>query len=105
MADVALRDASAATTGRAHSRDELHVHDLVERQFLAVVPAFVVHPLAQDLNRWLGAICLLGRHVEVVHEDDALRVQRWAVHTLAAPVHLAVNDVLRLVGAGLSTER
>jgi hypothetical protein len=37
---------------------------------LSVIPATVVHPLAQQLNRWLGTICLEGWHVQVINEED-----------------------------------
>lgn len=37
---------------------------------LPVVPVPMVNPLAKQLNGRLGAILLLGRHVQVVNEHD-----------------------------------
>ena len=52
---------------------------------LAVVPVTVVDPLTQQLDGRLRAVLLLGRHVEVVDERDALLAERRPVHTLATP--------------------
>lgn len=49
---------------------------------LAVIPATVVHPLAQKLNGRLGAICLQGRHVQVIDEEDEVAPQGRPEHTL-----------------------
>lgn len=50
---------------------------------LSVIPATMVHPLAQQLNRWLGAVRLQGWHVQVVNEEDEVAPQGWPEHTLS----------------------
>lgn len=49
---------------------------------LAVIPASMVHPLAQQLNRRLGTIGLQGWHVQVIDEEDEVTAQGWSIHTL-----------------------
>ena len=46
------------------------------------LPSRVVHKLPQQLNRWLGAVHLFERHVQVVHKDDGALANRWTIHTL-----------------------
>ena len=60
-----------------------------------VLPSLVVHELAQQLNWWLSTILLHLRHVEIIHQNDLLLAQRWAVHTLAPLLQLTINDVLQ----------
>lgn len=50
---------------------------------LSVIPAAMVHPLAQQLNWWLGTVCLQGWHVQVVNEEDEVAPQGWPKHTLS----------------------
>lgn len=47
---------------------------------LAVIPAAMVHPLAQQLNGWLGAIGLQGWHVQVINEEDEVAPQGRPEH-------------------------
>ena len=63
-------------------------YDVGEEEFggvLAVVPVPVVDPLPQQLDRRLRSVLLLGRHVEVVDERDALPAERRSVHALPTP--------------------
>mmetsp|Transcript_47924 Transcript_47924/g.133604 ORF Transcript_47924/g.133604 Transcript_47924/m.133604 type:complete len:407 (+) Transcript_47924:768-1988(+) len=101
MPDIPLRDAGPTTTRRAHRSNELRVDDLAVLVLVTVVPTCVVHPLPQDLDRRLRAILLLGRHVQIIDEDDAGLVQRRAENPLTTLVELAVDDVLRRVRRGL----
>lgn len=70
MTYVALGDARASSTRRAHRSDKLDVDKLAERILLAIVPTSMVHPLPQYFDRWLCAVRLLSWHVEVVDEYD-----------------------------------
>lgn len=97
VADVALGDEGAASAGRAHGGDELDVDELPVHGLRTVVPARVVHPLAQDLDRRLGAVLFLRGHVQVVDHDDALLADGRPDHALAPLVELRVDDVLGLV--------
>mmetsp|Transcript_8712 Transcript_8712/g.14814 ORF Transcript_8712/g.14814 Transcript_8712/m.14814 type:complete len:985 (-) Transcript_8712:5078-8032(-) len=104
VSHIALRDARAASTGGTHCGAELNVHQAAELVFFAVIPALVVHPLAQNLNGRLGTIFFLGGHIEIIHEHDSGHAQWRANHTLAALVQLGVDEILGLVGAGLGGE-
>lgn len=96
MPDVALGYASPPSTRGTHRSDELNVNKLAERILLAVVPPSMVHPLSQDFDWWLCAICFLSGHIEVVDEYDACHPQGRAKHALAALVQLRIDNVLRL---------
>lgn len=47
-----------------------HISKLQPRVVFLVIPVLVVHPLSQQLDRWLCSILLLLWHVEVIHKDD-----------------------------------
>ncbi len=94
MAQVAVGDGVAAAAGRTHGRHKVHIHQPPQRQLLPVVPAAMVHELAQQLDGRLRAVLLHLRHVQVVHEDDHVLALRRAVHATPPLVHLAVNDIL-----------
>eukprot|EP00964_Phaeocystis_antarctica_P055483 scaffold32640_cov63-Phaeocystis_antarctica.AAC.1 len=98
---VAWRHRVAPAAGRAHGRDELQVDQLAEGALLQVVPAVVVHPLAQQLDGRLRAVLLEHGHVEVVDEDDALLAKGRAEDALPPLVELAVDDALRDGARGL----
>lgn len=90
----ALRDDAAAAARRAHRRHQLHVHDVAPRLLCAVVPAAVVDPLAQQLQRRLAAERVLLGHVQVVHEEHQALARRRAHLVLAALFHGSLDDVL-----------
>jgi hypothetical protein len=98
VAHVPRRDRVAPAARRAHRADEREVDEAAERVLFAVVPARVIHPLAQQLDRRLRAVHLELRHVQIVDEDDGALPHRRAVHALPPLVELGVDDVLRLVG-------
>ena len=104
VAHVARRDRVAPAAGRAHGRDEREVDQLAEDELLAVVPAAVVHPLAQDLNGRLRAVRFERGHVEIIDEDDGALADRRAEDALLALIELGVDDVLRLVAVRLRRE-
>ena len=64
----------------------------------ANAPAAMVHILAQQLNRGLGAVDLWSRHVEVVNKDDALEPHWGPIGSLPTPVQLVIDDLLYLEG-------
>lgn len=49
---------------------------------LPVIPASVVHPLAQELNGRLGTVRLQHGHVKVVNKEDEVFSQRRTKNTL-----------------------
>mmetsp|Transcript_9912 Transcript_9912/g.31208 ORF Transcript_9912/g.31208 Transcript_9912/m.31208 type:complete len:271 (-) Transcript_9912:896-1708(-) len=90
---------------RRPTRQHHHrVHHAAPRQCLAVIPPASAQPLPQQLDRRLRAVHLHLGHVQVVHEHHRVLAQRRPEHALAPLAQLAVNDVLRLVGAGLCRE-
>ena len=68
---------------------------------LPVVPEAVVQPELHQLQGWLGAERVLGRHVEVVHEGQQLLPSDRDVHPLGPLLHPTLNDVLHIVGGSL----
>ena len=102
-----LGDDGAAAARRAHGDDELHVRDVAPGLLRAVVPAAVVEPLAQQLERRLRAEGVLLRHVEVIHEADELLAADGAHLVLGPLLEHALDDVLHRVarGGGREVER
>jgi len=47
-----------------------------------VIPASVIHPLAQQFNGRLGSICFQHGHVQIINEEDEIFSQRRPKHTL-----------------------
>ena len=91
----ALTDDAAATTGRAHRSHQLHVQNVAPRLLLPVVPATVVHPLPQQLQRRLAAEQVLLWHVQVVDEGHQLAASGRAQLVLRTPLQHALQDLLR----------
>ena len=58
---------------------------------LPVVPALVVHPLAEQFYGRLGAVCLQHGHVQIIDEEDEALAQRRTEHTLTSDVHTHIN--------------
>ena len=104
MTQHARRDGVAPAARRAHRRGELHVRQLSHGELAAVVPAAVVHPLAQELDGRLRAVLLELGHVEVVDKHHGALADGRAEDALAPLVQLGVDDVLHGVGAGLRGE-
>ncbi len=63
-----------------------HVNEELLSVILRVVPVTVVDPHSEQFNGWLGAVDLLGGHIQVVHKDDTLFARRWAKDTSTASV-------------------
>ena len=59
---------SSASWG-SHGTHKCYVHQLSEgANGLSVIPASMVHPLANQFNRRLSSIHFQGRHIQVVNE-------------------------------------
>ena len=74
MSLQALSQRLSATTRWTHGRTEDDVLNEHERFFLlrVVIPAIVVHPLSDELNRRLGSECLFLGHIQVINELQKL---------------------------------
>ena len=94
MAEHAGRDGIAASARRTHGCAELDIHEFSHRELLAVVPAAVVEPLADDLDRWLRSVLLEHGHVEIVDEDDGAGSLLGTEDPFLALVKLVVNYIL-----------
>ena len=71
----------------------INTHEQTSEQ--RVSPVSMVNELSEQFNGRLSTIDLLGRHVEVVHEDDGLLAHLRAKHTLSALVQLGHDDILK----------
>ena len=69
--------------------------------FLSVIPEAIIHPLSDELQRWLGPKEILRGHVKVVHEGKELFASNGHVDPFGPLLHLALNDLLDIVGRGL----
>eukprot|EP00962_Isochrysis_galbana_P011308 scaffold3166_cov111-Isochrysis_galbana.AAC.7 len=87
MPHVTRGDGVAATPRRAHGTHKGEVDQLTEGVLLAVEPAVMVHPLAQQLDGRLGAVHLECGHVEIVHKNDGTLAEGWPKDALAPLVH------------------
>jgi len=66
----------------------MKTYDVGQKQFggvFAVVPVTMINPLPQQLNRWLCAILLFRRHIQVIHKRYAFLAERRTEHTLSTP--------------------
>ena len=63
-------------------------------QFYKLLPVSMINELSEQLDGRLGAIHLLGRHVEVVNKDDGLLAHLRAKHSFPPLVQLGHDDVL-----------
>ena len=105
MSLKSLGQEGTSSSWESHSRDEDNVNDLPLLLFLiSVVPALMVHPLADELNWWLSLVLLFLRHVEIINKDTELLSSWWSEHTLSSLLHSFIKGILGLVGTGLSRE-
>ena len=87
----------ASSTGRSRCAHDGEFLDLFPAKALSVVEPIVVDQLAKQLDGRLGTVDLLLRHVDVVDEDDALRIALHAPDLLTLSHKLSFN-----VGLGAS---
>ena len=55
--------------------------DILDNLFLSVVPEAIVNPLSDELQWRLRSKCVLGGHVEIIHESEQLLASNWNIHT------------------------
>mmetsp|Transcript_22840 Transcript_22840/g.56377 ORF Transcript_22840/g.56377 Transcript_22840/m.56377 type:complete len:360 (-) Transcript_22840:328-1407(-) len=100
------RDECPAAAGRSHGGEKHAVDDVSKwvREVLSVIPPAVVAVLPEDLDRRLGAPLLLGRHIQVIHKQDAPLVE-WRAESVSPPLlELGVDEILCLVLGCLGAE-
>lgn len=51
---------------------------------LPVIPASVIHPLAQQFNGRLGTVRFQHGHVQIINEEDEIFPQRRPEHTFTS---------------------
>mmetsp|Transcript_53894 Transcript_53894/g.129885 ORF Transcript_53894/g.129885 Transcript_53894/m.129885 type:complete len:508 (+) Transcript_53894:1582-3105(+) len=105
VAEETGRHRVASAAGRTKGRQQDAVDDTPEHTLLAVIPALVIAPLPQQLDRRLRKVLLALRHVQVVNEDDVLAASDRTIDTTSTLLQLAVDGVLGLVRTGLRRER
>lgn len=64
----------------------------------------MIHPLPQQLNRWLGSILFFLWHVYVVYENHESLARWWAIDSFSSLFELLIQGVLGLVRRGLRRE-
>eukprot|EP00968_Pinguiococcus_pyrenoidosus_P022666 scaffold3330_cov398-Pinguiococcus_pyrenoidosus.AAC.5 len=103
--ETALRartDNLSAAAGRRHGHQQLRVEQEAPRALDAVVPAAIVHPQSQQLQRRLEGRLgagLLGQ-VKVVDEQDHLRAAHRSQLVFGALLHGALDHSLRRAAVG-----
>ena len=95
-----------AAGGWKHCPNKNYILKELEVLGFKVVPAVVIHPLAEQLNRRLRPVLVLLGHVQVVDEDDTalLAVFRPEVALPPPTADFEFDCFLELVGSGLATE-
>mmetsp|Transcript_14483 Transcript_14483/g.50914 ORF Transcript_14483/g.50914 Transcript_14483/m.50914 type:complete len:335 (+) Transcript_14483:5018-6022(+) len=96
----AFGDDRTAATRRAHGTDEVQVKDIAERLLHILIPAAIVHPLPDQLQRRLRTVLVLSGHVEVVDEHEHALVPWRSKFVLDSLLNLALDDLLGLSRRG-----
>jgi len=97
-------DSSTTTTGGTHSRDEDNILNPLVVEFLAIIPALVIKPLADQLDRGLSTVLLLLGHVQIINKDTVFLARRRAEDTFTPLLKFLIKSILHLVSASLSRE-
>ena len=63
-----------------------HINEVEPRCILLIIPVAIICKLPQQLNRRLGTILLLGRHVQIINKDEALLSHWWAKDALPTTI-------------------
>ena len=56
--------------------------DVLDSLFESIVPEAIIQPQSDELQRGLGTKCVLGGHVEIIHEINQLLATDWYINTL-----------------------
>eukprot|EP00960_Hanusia_phi_P047137 758242-Hanusia_phi.AAC.8 len=97
-------DDGSTAAGVGHDLQELDVLDVLDALLLAVVPEAIVEPVAEELEGRLRTEGVLGRHVEVVDEQDHLLASGGTKHVLHPLLHAPLDDELEPLGGRLGGE-
>lgn len=77
--------------------------DVVWLNLLSVIPELVVHPLSDELKRWLGSEGIESRHVEIIDEAQSFLFGIfWLVFVLGPSLEVGLDDALDCVGFSTS---
>ena len=101
MSDESIGDESSSTSRRTHSAKHHQIFKIHVHKCFAVKPALVVHELSNKLERWLGTICLLFGHVQIIDKYNAFFTNRRTIVTFSSFLHLTVYSILGLIGTCL----
>ena len=64
----------------------------------------MVHPLTDELNRWLSEVLFSLGHVQIINEDDEFLASGRSEDTLSTFLELLIETILRLISRGLGRE-
>jgi hypothetical protein len=86
------------------TREDLHVVELALGLIGAIIDETVVNPHSEEFERRLSAELLLGGKVEVFNVADHSATTRRRVDLVGLAIHTTFNNVLNILGGGLSRE-
>ena len=103
LGDNSWRNLRSTSTGLTHGGNDLEILDVVWLNLLSVIPELVVHPLSDELKRWLGSEGIESRHVEIIDEaQSSLLGIFWLVFVLGPSLEVGLDDALDCVGFSTS---
>ena len=105
MSHKARSQRLSATTRWSSCAYDSKLFDSLPLEVSPIVVALLVDKLSQELNRWLGSVELLLRHVDIIDEDKALCIALdSAIDALALFLQLAIDIGLRALAIRLCGE-
>lgn len=103
LGDNSWRNLRSTSTGLTHGGNDLEILDVVWLNLLSVIPELVVHPLSDELKRWLGSESIESRHVEIIDEaQSSLLGIFWLVFVLGPSLEVGLDNALDCVGFSTS---
>lgn len=97
MSQDTRSDEGTTTTGWTHCCDQNGVDNIAEWLLFVfvLIPSSLVQELPDQLDWRLSPVLFFRRHVQIIHKQDA-PTSLGSVESLSLPVHLSVDDILRL---------
>jgi hypothetical protein len=94
----------SATAWRRTGCYEPGVFDLLENELLGIIETSLIDSLSQKLTRWLRAVPVQLRHVDIVDEEHHLLASWWSKQGLPLGFQVALKGILEVPSARLTRE-